>query len=389
MWNGDSCTVTVVRPEAMEDIGNGMWMLPQPPDGSKWFYMDIKGPLFVRKCVRDICEKVIFPAILRNEGEKRVCMITGTPGIGKSVMTNWVIAMIRSYFKDKDIYLFHFSLKLRYLIQRNGWCFEITKEYYNNAVMHNPDAIVLIDTGGKKSDDDFRHAGFAMVTASPAAIPKEMNKEALSSLAYLPVWTKKEVYSAFIKFPSEDRKQMIPPPNAQENELKRRYAFAGGVPRIVFGLPGPVKRYEDGTNTAISNATENIRPHISLAKNVHKVFHIFSGETLEEYKFEYATEEIGKKFVELLTKLKSDQIKVFLSGFVNGNVRLSALQSGVGVLYEGTIHGMLASSFHRKQGKIKWHLLKPRKYMAIGKLEEDRDEELFSVDDIDFYYPNT
>ena len=70
LWNGDSCTVTVVRPEAMEDIGNGMWMLPQPPDGSKWFYMDIKGPLFVRKCVRDICEKVIFPAILRNEGEK-------------------------------------------------------------------------------------------------------------------------------------------------------------------------------------------------------------------------------------------------------------------------------------------------------------------------------
>ena len=255
-------------------------------------------------------------------------------------------------------------------------------------MMHNPDAIVLIDTGGKKSDDDFRHAGFAMVTASPAAIPKEMNKEALSSLAYLPVWTKKEVDCAFKKFPDEDRQNMNLYLNGQ-TELNRRYAFAGGVPRIVFGLPGPVKRYEKGTNTAISDATENIRPHVSLAKNVHKVFHIFSGETLEEYKFEYATEEIGKKFVELLTKLKSDQIKVFLSGFVNGNVRLSALQSGVGVLYEGTIHGMLASSFHRKQGKIKWHLLKPRKYMAIGKLEEDRDEELFSVDDIDFYYPNT
>ena len=126
----------------------------------------------------------------------------------------------------------------------------------------------------------------------------------------------------------------------------RRYAFAGGVPRILFGEQDSVNEYEKGTQTLpFQDATENIRPHVSLAKNVHKVFHIFSGETLEEYKFEYATEEIGKKFVELLTKLKSDQIKVFLSGFVNGNVRLSALQSGVGVLYEGTIHGMLASSF--------------------------------------------
>ena len=126
-WHGDLCTVTVPKPDCMKDIGNGMWMLPQPPDGSKWFYMKIKGPLFVRKCVRDICEQVVFPRLLQDTDDERVCMITGTPGIGKSVLTNWVIAMIRSYFKDKDIYLFHFSLKLRYLIQRNGWCFELQK----------------------------------------------------------------------------------------------------------------------------------------------------------------------------------------------------------------------------------------------------------------------
>ena len=65
--------------------------------------------------------------------------------------------------------------------------------------MDNPDAIVLIDTGGKKSDDDFRHAGFAMVTASPAALPKEMKKETHCSLAYLSVWTLKVCICAFEK----------------------------------------------------------------------------------------------------------------------------------------------------------------------------------------------
>ena len=78
-----------------------MWVLEQPSGSNfTWLYMKDPGPLFVRKCVRDICEKVIFPAILRNEGYERVCFVSGTPGIGKSVMTNWVIAMIRSYFNE-------------------------------------------------------------------------------------------------------------------------------------------------------------------------------------------------------------------------------------------------------------------------------------------------
>ena len=67
----------------------------------------------------------------------------------------------------------------------------ITKEYYDDAVMDNPNAIVLVDTGGEQNIPSFKHAGFAMVTASPAAIPKEMKKQWHCSLAYLPVWTKK------------------------------------------------------------------------------------------------------------------------------------------------------------------------------------------------------
>ena len=387
-WHGDLCTVTVPKPDCMKDIGNGMWMLPQPPDGSKWFYMDIKGPLFVRKCVRDICEQVVFPRLLQNTDDKRVCMITGTPGIGKSVLTNWVIAMIRSYFEDKDIYLYDALNDLRYEIQRDGSCFRITKEYYDDAVMDNPNAIVLVDTGGEQNIPSFKHAGFAMVTASPAAIPKEMNKETLSSLAYLPVWTKGEVDCAVKKFLKKDRQNMNLYLIGQK-ELDRRYAFAGGVPRILFGEQDSVNEYEKDTDTAISSATENIRPHISLRENVHKVFHIFAGKTLAKYQFGYATQKIGEKFEKLLKRLNSDKIKILLSGFIEENVRISALQSGVGVLYEGTIHGMLASSFYVYQDEIKWRGLTPSNSMAIGKLEEDRTREMFSVGGIKRYRPNT
>ena len=388
-WHGDLCTVTVPKPDCMKDIGNGMWMLPQPPDGSKWFYMDIKGPLFVRKCVRDICEKVVFPRLLQNTNDKRVCMISGTPGIGKSVLTNWVIAMIRSYFKDKDIYLFHFSHKLRYEIQRNGWCFEITKEYYNNAVMHNPDAIVLIDAGGPDAPGDFKHAGFAMVTASPAAIPKEMRKESNFSKAFLSVWEIEDILAAYRVLNRKDKFGSKEQADASWAELWRRIAFAGGVPRILFGKPGLVEDYEADVAPAISSATENIRPHISLRENVHKVFHIFAGKTLAKYQFGYATQKIGEKFEMLLKRLNSDKIKILLSGFIEENVRISALQSGVGVVYEATIHGMLASSFYVYQDEIKWRGLTPSNSMAIGKLEEDRTREMFSVGGIKRYRPNT
>ena len=265
---------------------------------------------------------------------------------------------------------------------------EITKEYYDNAVMDNPDAIVLIDTGGPDAPGDFKHAGFALVTASPAAIPKEMKKQWHCSLAYLPVWTKGEVDCAFKKFPDEDRQNMNLYLNGQK-ELDERYAFAGGVPRILFGEQDSVNEYEKDTDTAISSATENIKPHISLRENVHKVFHIYAGDTLATYKFKYASKEIGEKFEELLKRLNSDKIKILLSGLVEGNVRLSALQSGVGVLYEGTIHGMLASSFYHYRLNIRWRDSEPRNSLTFGELKENRSLKLFSVAGINHYQLNT
>ena len=385
MWNGDSCTVTVVRPEAMEDIGNGMWMLPQPPDGSKWFYMDIKGPLFVRKCVRDICEKVVFPRLLQNTNDKRVCMITGTPGIGKSVMTNWVIAMIRSYFKDKDIYLFHFSLKLRYLIQRNGWCFEITKEYYNNAVMHNPDAIVLIDTGGKKSDDNFKHAGFAMVTASPAALPTEMEKEAHSNWAYLSVWEVEDILAAYFYLNPDDKFGSKEQADASYAEMKRRYAFAGGVPRILFGESGLVKKYEGAVDPAIERALSNFKNEVELKDNVHKVFHINPKDILDEYKTGFATIEIKTRFNLALKATSFKKAKSFMVDLVDMNFNLSALQSTAGVGFEVLANENLADHGFEIEILIKWRHFQPPNNVGIGILAENHEPWQFVADAIDSY----
>ena len=369
----------------MEDIGNGMWMLPQPPDGSKWFYMDIKGPLFVRKCVRDICEQVVFPRLLQNTNDKRVCMITGTPGIGKSVMTNWVIAMIRSYFKDKDIYLYDAVNDLRYEIQRDGSCFEITKEYYDDAVMHNPNAIVLVDTGGEPNIPSFKHAGFAMVTASPKAIPKEMRKESNFSKAFLSVWEIEDILAAYRELNRKDKFGSKEQADASWAELWRRIAFAGGVPRILFGKPGLVEDYEADVGPAIKNALNDFKTEVSLKDNVHKVFHIKAGDSLNRYETGFATKQIKRRFNEELKVADFERANSFMFAFVDMNFNFSALQSTAGVFFEVVVNRILAFSFYEKEKAIEWKYSEPKNVVDIGELIANHGHWTFNTDDIDVY----
>ena len=384
-WHGDLCTVTVPKPDCMKDIGNGMWMLPQPPESTDWLYMQIEGPLFVRKCVRDICEQVVFPRLLRHTNKKRVCMITGTPGIGKSVLTNWVIAMIRSYFEDKDIYLYDALNDLRYEIQRDGSCFDITKEYYDDAVMHNPNAIVLVDTGGEQNIPSFKHAGFAMVTASPAALPKEMEKETNSSWAYLSVWDVEDILAAYFCLNPDDKFGSKEQADASYAEMKRRYAFAGGVPRILFGESGLVKKYEGAVDPAIERALSNFKNEVELKYNVHKVFHINPKDILDEYKTGFATIEIKMRFNEALKVADFEKANSFMCAFVDMNFNFSALQSTAGVFFEVVVNRILAFSFYEKEKAIEWKYSEPKNVVDIGELIANHGHWIFNADDIDFY----
>ena len=382
---GDSYTVTVARPACMGVVGNDMWVLEQPSGSNfTWLYMEKKGPLFVRKCVRDICEKVIFPAILQNEGEKRVCMISGTPGIGKSVMTNWVIAMIRSYFKNRDIYLVKAKSIFGYLIKSDGLCYQIEQKDGVYLLM-DKNTIVLVDTGGKFPPDFVDHAGFAMVTASPKALPKEMKKESNYSRAFLSVWGLQDILAASsVLHPYENfgsQEQM----NQSYAELWRRHEFAGGVPRILFGNSVSVLEYEDAVGPAIKKALEHFREEVSLEDNVHKVFHITAGNNLNEYKTGYVTLEIEEKFYKAVKAAEFQKVKSFMVELVHMNFKLSALQPTIGVCFEALVQGILAFSFYEKEKDIEWKNCAPKNAGCIGELEVDSGYTVFDATIIEEY----
>ena len=381
-----SYTVHVTKPDCMEVIGEDIWMLRQPAKSDfPWLYRDKPGPLFVRKWDREICEKVIFPTILNNPNRRRGNIITGTPGIGKSMLTNWVIAMIRSYFKDKDIYLFDTVRKDLFLIQSDGRCFKLTEEQYEDAVKQDKNAIVLVDTGGRDVGDGYGHAGYIMVTASPKAIPTETVKEEFMSKAYLPVWEWKEVQTAFnAMFPVPGYARIEGKANQYE-ELERRFKFAGGVPRILFGEPIIANDYEDMLDDAIADAMTNFRTHISLDKNVHKVFHITVLDILNEYETMFATLEIQGDFNLAMREAEFEKAKSFMVSFFEMNFKLTALQPLAGACFEILANEILALSFFQKVKAIEWKRFKPKNGVRIGILAVNHGHEYFDAKKIDEY----
>ena len=388
--SGDSYTVQVTKPDCMEVIGDDIWMLRPPAKRIfKWLYMDKAGPLFVRKCDREMCEKVIFPTILENPNCRRGKIIMGTPGIGKSVLTNWVIAMIRSYFKDKDIYLFDSSRDLRYLIQRNGWCFRITEKYYDDAVMDDKNAIVLIDAGGRRSFSAFKHAGFAMVTASSKVFPKEMAKGTFFSKGYLSVWNWEDVEATFdVLFPIPTYLQEKEK-SAQYEELERRYAFAGGVPKILFGDLDLADVYENDVDFAIKKAVLKIDPYISFKDNEPQIFHFHPEDRLFLYKFKFATDRVEIRFYESMRTLDFDQFESLMWSMIGTIGSTFMSQAGARVIFEVVVHHMLSSSFLWRQKDIEWKMFGPTENIDVAEVEENRDYSEFDASEIHSYQENT
>ena len=374
----------------MKPIGKNIWALPQPANREiTWLYMDEPGPLFLRGCDIEMCEQVIFPRILKNPNRRRGNIITGTPGIGKSVMTNWVIAMIRSYFKEKDIYLFHSLNNLQFLIKSNGRCFELTPEQYKYAVQRDKDAIILADTGGEKKDASYLHAGYIMVTASPRAIPKELYKESNVELAFLEPWNREDVRAMFDELSKIQKYESIKGEGPQFEELMRRYEFAGGVPRVLFGNLNKANLYDSQVSSAISDAVKDVNPDLDVFKSEHKVLHSYPRHNLYDYSLKFATPDVSTRFDSELAKRTLVEIKMALSSLTHTGVQVSMLQTCVGVLYESSMHEVLATSFSDRQENIEWRPSEKNEKIDLGLMKKIETDEPFKAAKINSYEAKT
>ena len=251
--------------------------------------------------------------------------------------------------------------------------------------MKDKNTIVLIDSGDDSPAPFFDHAGFALVTASPKALPKEMQKETNSSWAYLSVWDVEDILAAYFCLNPDDKFGSKEQADASYAEMRRRYAFAGGVPRILFGESGLVKKYEGAVDPAIERALSNFKNEVELKDNVHKVFHINPKDILDEYKTGFATIEIKTRFNLALKATSFKKAKSFMVDLVDMNFNLSALQSTAGVGFEVLANEILTFSLCDKEPCIDWRWLPPEHNVGMEILTENHVLWEFNANRINLY----
>ena len=351
--SSSSDSLGVVCPEGMKDIGAGVWMMPPPshdPD-FQWLYLEEKGvPLFVRECVRTLCDEILLPSLA--SGEKRGFVVTGTPGIGKSVLTNWLVACTLSLFPDRPILLCDWqSPKYMQLITKDGSVHVIDDEWF---VRSDKRLVYLAaDTGGDpKPRDQLIHAGFAVVTASPAAAPKEFLKHSPSMRTLLPPWTWEECEAVF-----QAIQAMEPPPERHfpsRDEFERRFKFAGGIPRCLFGPQELSDRYEEGVTNAISNldSTQRMDANFDMRDVIHKLLHVHPKDPQEAGKkwdfihlsYDFPTEDVRERISTKIQELNKIDAQRSLTWFLGSGLKFPSMQILVGDYFEKCAHDIISSN---------------------------------------------
>ena len=375
-------SITIKRPAGMEyniddenDDGAGIWVLPSPKrmfqDDTpfKWLYMESNRPILVRKSDRDICEDVIS-TIKENNPLVRGTIITGTSGIGTSVLTNWLLAAIRSFFPERDIFIYDAGKQHRSLIKSGGRCYELVDSQYRDSVERDVKSIVLIDIGCSTPIKNYNYAGYVVVTSSTDKIPERINENPRFCIRFLTVWSWEEAKAGYLIWkynggPIPKSEQIL---EEEFKGLRARYNIVGGVAKYLFCDDATTALYEKEFHNAIWLSVREFDHHVSLFENNHKVLHLHARENICNYEYKFASEEVQRRFVEESEDTTTEQKLSIMYELVTKNLDEAVAQSLVGILFARMVHKELPTSFENIQDRIQWINTGP-KLLSSGELK--------------------
>ena len=358
--------------------------------------MDDEGPILVRKCDRRISAHVI--ATIKNHPPKlQGLVITGTSGIGKSVLTNWLILMILNDLPGKNIYLYDACKERRSLIQSDRKCYKLGESQYRNGVEKDKESVVLIDTGCGGVVKDISYAGFVVVTSSTNAIPSHMSSPRFEQ-RYLSVWSWEEVLAGYKIWFSNSQQNG----NGQNSlaaalqKLKENYELIGGIVARLFCTEKTTESYIKTVSSAIVDAAECFRPNLSFAKNHHKVMHIWASEDFNEFKYDFAAPRVLTELAGQHVLFRDEKMDSMLESLANVSVNEGAHRTFVGALFEFRVHLYLPDSLHTRKKYIKWVDQQPDKFVLPNFEKLDKNHAFHNIQecmdikerkDKVYYYP--
>jgi hypothetical protein len=224
------------RPADVGELEPAIWTVEPCDLHSRWLNLAQPGqPLFVRESVRHLFADCILPAVLglmltlEEESKLNGVVVTGTSGVGKSVMQNWMVAYFRAFLPDRLIVLRNWKSDAVWVV-RNGDGTHVTEHAglsvaLRYRLMHEEDIIYIGDAVKNQQAPILATAGFMLLSASPGCVPKDMVDggdlgEKLPVI--LPPWSWPEARAAGSRL------------RKSESDLQQRFNRCGGVPRVLF-----------------------------------------------------------------------------------------------------------------------------------------------------------
>ena len=306
------------------------------PEHDTLFNIDIKF-LYVRQSYLGL-HKLIFS----KDHANRNVIITGTPGVGKSMFALYELYLALREGK---------TVVFRHLVSGNTYIFDIKKNraftttapYAVESYLEEEGTVYLYDAGTKSQPQYgyFSFSGRILVFSSPERKNYADIHKKGAMMCYMPTWSWSEI-SHIVKKAERD-----------EAVAQQMFDVFGGVPRYVF-IDTEVCR------TQFKQMLDNlcakvITPDFLLSvgqestKESHRLLYfIVHDENYTEAKLDFASRYVQKKVFETLTKRQKDNVLRFLEAS-SENTSLAILR---GRMFESHCHELLSQQAALKARKL-------------------------------------
>ena len=204
---GAALTGALITNNTLELV-NGTFFLGRPSLGSK---------IFIRSCYKELSALILGGA---SSDTFHNIVVTGTPGIGKSVFGFYLLYLLRCQGKTVV-----FELKGKWYRFSDAGVVQASLEAFNErGYMYDPNSWYLSDPEDRPKE---YFDGTTVVLVSPrTGRVNEFMKQADSFLFYMPVWSLDELFEC----------QRAVFPYVPATDVRERFGKVGGVARAVFDL---------------------------------------------------------------------------------------------------------------------------------------------------------